>query len=77
MAADIVIPSDLWEEDEECVITSWLAGDGSKVERGALVAEIMVAKVQYEIRAPASGALRIARAVDSVVAKGAVIGSVE
>lgn len=77
MATDIVIPSDLWEEDEESVITSWLVDDGATVEEGALIAEIMTAKVQYEIQAPASGTVRITQQADAVVAKGAVIGSVE
>ncbi|WP_170402107.1 biotin/lipoyl-containing protein [Ruegeria arenilitoris] len=77
MATDIVIPSDLWEEDEETVITSWLVDDGSTVEEGALIAEIMTAKVQYEILAPASGTVSIKEEADAVVAKGAVIGSIE
>lgn len=77
MAIDIVIPSDLWEEDEECVITGWLVDDGASVEEGALIAEIMTAKVQYEIHAPASGTLKIRAEADAVVAKGAVIGTVE
>lgn len=77
MATDIIIPSDLWEEDEECVITSWLVDDGANVEEGALVAEIMTAKVQYEINAPATGTLSIKEDADAVVAKGAVIGRIE
>ncbi|MEP3333278.1 lipoyl domain-containing protein [Sedimentitalea sp.] len=77
MATDIVIPSDLWEEDEECVITSWLVDDGGSVEEGALIAEIMTAKVQYEINAPASGTVKITEEADAVVAKGAVIGTIE
>ena len=77
MATDIVIPSDLWEEDEECVITSWLVDDGASVEEGALIAEIMTAKVQYEIHAPASGTVSIKEEADAVVAKGAVIGTIE
>ncbi|PLS21200.1 biotin/lipoyl-containing protein [Neptunicoccus cionae] len=77
MATDIVIPSDLWDEDEETVITGWLADDGASVEEGALVAEIMTAKVQYEINAPASGILRIKEDADAVVPKGAVIGTIE
>ncbi|WP_171181499.1 biotin/lipoyl-containing protein [Ruegeria sp. HKCCD8929] len=77
MATDIVIPSDLWEEDEETVITGWLADDGASVEEGALIAEIMTAKVQYEIHAPASGTLKITEEADAVVAKGAVIGTIE
>lgn len=77
MATDIVIPMDLWAEDEETVITTWLANDGARVKEGALIAEIMTAKVQYEIYAPASGTLRIMEEVNAVVAKGAVIGRIE
>ncbi|WP_424934274.1 biotin/lipoyl-containing protein [Amaricoccus macauensis] len=77
MATDIVVPSDLWEEDEDAVITDWLAEDGASVEEGALIAEIMCAKVQYEIHAPAAGTLKIAETADAVVSKGTKIGSVE
>ena len=77
MATDIVIPTDLWEEDEEAVITSWLMDDGAAVEEGALIAEIMSSKVQFEITAPASGTLRIGQEADAVVNKGDVIGTVE
>ncbi|WP_416881623.1 biotin/lipoyl-containing protein [Marivita sp.] len=76
MATDIIIPSDLWDGEEECVITAWLASDGGNVKEGALIAEIMTAKVQYEITAPASGTLSIAKAQDEVAAKGDVIGTV-
>jgi pyruvate/2-oxoglutarate dehydrogenase complex dihydrolipoamide acyltransferase (E2) component len=76
MATDIVIPSDLWEEDEETVITEWLINDGATVEEGALIAEIMTAKIQYEIHAPASGVVTIKEEADAVVPKGAVIGTV-
>lgn len=77
MATEIIIPSDLWEEDEETVITGWLVDDGATVEEGALIAEIMTAKVQYEIHAPAAGKVSIKEEADAVVAKGAVIGSIE
>ncbi len=76
MATEIIIPSDLWEGDEESVITAWLADDGASVNEGALIAEIMTAKVQHEISAPASGTLSILKEQDAVVAKGDVIGSV-
>lgn len=76
MATDIIIPDDLWEEDEECSITAWLASDGAEVKEGALIAEIMTAKVQYEITAPASGTLKIAKQQDETAAKGDVIGQV-
>ncbi len=73
---DIIIPTNLWEEDEETVITTWLVSDGATVEEGALVAEIMTAKVQYEILAPASGTLSIKEQAEAVVPKGAVIGTI-
>lgn len=50
--------------------------EGCKMKH-ALVAEIMTAKVQNEIFAPASGILRIKEVADAVVPKGAVIGVVE
>lgn len=73
---DIIIPTDLWEEDEDAVITTWLVSDGATVEEGALIAEIMTAKVQYEINAPASGTVTIKEEADAVVPKGAVIGTI-
>lgn len=76
MSTDIVIPIDLYDEDEEAVVTSWLVSDGSSVEEGALIAEIMTAKVQYEIQATASGQIKILKSVDDVVNKGDVIGSI-
>ena len=76
MATDIIIPSDLWDGDEECVITAWLASDTAHVTEGALIAEIMTAKVQYEILAPASGTLSISKPQDAIAAKGDAIGVV-
>lgn len=77
MSTDISIPGDLWDEDVETVITNWLVSDGTNVSEGTLVAEIMTAKVQYEIHAPTSGSLRILKEANSVVEKGTVIGKVE
>ncbi len=77
MTIEIVIPVDLWEEDTEAVVTSWLASDGSQVSQGALLAEIMTEKVQHEIEAPASGTLKIIKQVDDIAIKGDVIGHIE
>ena len=76
MALAVTIPTDLWEEDSQAVITAWLANDGAQVREGDLIAEVMVEKVQYEIHAPTSGKLRIAQDVDAVVSKGDRIGSI-
>lgn len=76
MTTDIRIPEDLYEGDEESVITAWLASDGATVKEGALIAEIMTAKVQHEMTAPVSGTLKILKQQDEVVAKGTVIGQI-
>ncbi|MBL8881771.1 MAG: lipoyl domain-containing protein [Hyphomicrobium sp.] len=72
----VTIPTDLWEEDTEAVITTWLVGDGGAVSEGQLIAEIMVEKVQHEVRAPASGTIKITQPAEAVVAKGAEIGTI-
>lgn len=77
MATDIVIPNDLWDEDEQTVLTTWLVSDGATVKEDALIAEIMTAKVQYELYAPASGTIHIKEKADAVVSKGAIIGTIE
>ncbi|MBU2581312.1 MAG: biotin/lipoyl-binding protein [Alphaproteobacteria bacterium] len=76
MAVAVTIPTNLWEEDSEAVITSWLISDGASVSKGQLIAEIMVEKVQHEVRAPAAGKISISQPAEAVVAKGAEIGSI-
>ena len=73
---DITIPTNLWDEDSEAVITSWLVSEGAAVNEGDLIAEIMVEKVQHEVHAPASGTVSISQPVEAVVAKGGVIGKI-
>ncbi|MEP2614126.1 lipoyl domain-containing protein, partial [Marinobacter alexandrii] len=68
--------NDLWEEDDEAVITSWLVSDGSSVSEGDMVAELMVAKIQYELLAPATGTLSILKEIDDVVAKGDCVATI-
>jgi len=77
MSIEVLIPHDLWEEDDEAVITSWLASDGAGVSEGDMVAELMVAKIQYELLAPATGTLTILKEVDDVVAKGDCVATIE
>ncbi|MDI5936457.1 lipoyl domain-containing protein [Halomonas kalidii] len=77
MTTEITVPEDLWEGDTEGVITAWLVDDGAEVAQGDLVAEVMVEKAQYEIEAPVSGKLSIAKAEDDVVTKGTTIARLE
>lgn len=76
MAMDVKIPTDLWEEDTEAAVTSWLVPDGAAVSEGQLIAEIMVEKVQYEIKAPGAGTIKIGVPVEAVVAKGGTIATI-
>jgi pyruvate/2-oxoglutarate dehydrogenase complex dihydrolipoamide acyltransferase (E2) component len=76
MAVAVTIPTNLWEEDSEAVITNWLVSDGGNVSEGQLIAEIMVEKVQHEIKAPASGPIKISQPAEAVVAKGATIATI-
>lgn len=76
MAVDVKIPTDLWEEDTEAAITSWLVSDGAAVSEGQLIAEIMVEKVQYEIKSPASGTIKIGLPVEGTAAKGSPIATI-
>jgi pyruvate/2-oxoglutarate dehydrogenase complex dihydrolipoamide acyltransferase (E2) component len=76
MAVDVKIPTDLWEEDNEAAITSWLVSDGATVSEGQLIAEIMVEKVQYEIKAPSAVTIKIGVPLEGVAAKGATIATI-
>lgn len=76
MAVDIKIPTTLWEDESEAVITNWLVADGSSVNEGQLIAEIMVEKVQHEIHAPASGTIKIGEPAEAVVKKDSTIGTI-
>ena len=53
--ADVVVPGDLWEDNSQAVITTGLARDGADVRASDLIAEIMVEKAQFEIRAHQAG----------------------
>ncbi|MFT6471861.1 biotin/lipoyl-containing protein [Neptuniibacter pectenicola] len=73
---DVIVPVDLWEEESEAVITSWLASDGGDVSEGDVIAELMVEKIQYELLAPASGKLSLISDVDDVVEKGQKVATI-
>lgn len=76
MTQSITIPMDLWEEDEEAVLTAWLVDNDSKVSTGQLIAEVMVEKIQYEINSTCDGIISIISEEDDVVNKGSVIAEV-
>ena len=77
--SEIRVPDGLWDTNAtpEGVVINWFFDDGAAVEAGAVVAEIMVAKTQYQIESPSAGRLRIQAPVDAVVVPGAVLGTVD
>lgn len=71
METSVIIPADLWDEDDRTGATlHWLALDGAPVRTGDIIAEILVEKVTLELVAPADGTLRIAVQPDTVVNRG-------
>lgn len=72
---EVIVPADQWSEGE-AAISAWLYGDGETVRDGDVIAELMVEKSSFEIRAPASGRLAILAAAEDSVAKGQVIARI-
>jgi len=73
---DVIVPLDMWEEDAEGVVVSWLYESGAAIEQGKPLCEVMVEKIQADIFAPASGTLTIIEEADAVVVKGQVVGTI-
>ena len=77
MATDVIIPSDLWDEDDPSGSTViWLFDEGAAVKQGDVIAEILVEKVTLELEAPASGKLKRLVEAESVVNKGDRIATI-
>ncbi|MGF1770015.1 lipoyl domain-containing protein [Enterovibrio makurazakiensis] len=74
MNTEIIIAADLWEEEEEGVMTTWFVSNGANVEKDDVIAEVMVQKIQHEIHSPSSGVLEILKWADETVSKGDKIG---
>ena len=74
---DVVIPLDMWEEDQEGVIVSWIYKTGASVTEGEVLCEVMVEKSQSDLHAPASGMLTIVEEAEAIVAKGQVIARID
>lgn len=74
---EIRVPDGIEGGDDEIVLSAWYHDDGAAVSEGTTVCEVMIAKAQVEISAPASGMLRISASVETVVKVGQVIGHIE
>jgi pyruvate/2-oxoglutarate dehydrogenase complex dihydrolipoamide acyltransferase (E2) component len=76
MAVDVLIPDDFWDNDTEGAISSWLFTDDDHVEAGDLIAEVMYEKSTNELRAPASGQLKVIVAAEQPVKKGQLVAQI-
>lgn len=75
---DITVESDLWDDPSlEGVVLMWSYADGAQVKEGDVLLEIAVEKAQLEIRAPASGTLKIRATPEAIIRSDEVLGSIE
>ena len=74
---DVIIPADLWGEDGEAVIATWLFKSGELVSPGAVLAEVMYEKASMEVISPGAGRLTILVAAESPVRQGQLIARIE
>ena len=72
---DVRVPEDVWDAGDAAV-SAWLYRDGEQVREGDIIAELMVEKSSFEIRAPVSGRLEIVAEAETPVAKGQVIARI-
>ncbi len=76
MTVDITIPSP-GESITEVTLGAWKKSDGAWIEKDDLLAEIESDKATLELRAPASGALKILQLAGEGVKVGAAVAAVD
>lgn len=73
---EIRIPTDAWEDAAPAVLDVCLYANGDHVTQGAVIAQLMVEKVQFDLVAPATGVVEWREAEGASVAKGHIVGHV-
>jgi pyruvate/2-oxoglutarate dehydrogenase complex dihydrolipoamide acyltransferase (E2) component len=73
---EVRVPDHSWEEDVEGILSTWLYETGDRVQTGAVIAQIMVEKVQFDLAAPASGVLHIDVAQEQPIRKGDLVARI-
>lgn len=74
---DVVIPEDMWDDDSEGAISAWFYENGSQVDAGVVIAEIMNEKVSAELIAPVAGTLVILISAESAVNRGQIVARID
>lgn len=72
---ELRIADDLWQ-DGEAAISAWFYEDGDTVRAGDVIAELMVEKSSFELRAPADGRLTILAQAEEPVIKGQTVARI-
>lgn len=74
---DVIVPVDMWDDDKEGVIVSWIYRSGAVVKEGEVLCEVMVEKVQSDLLSPAAGTLTIIEEADAIVERGQTIATID
>lgn len=74
---DIVVPK-LGMDTTEALVTTWLVGEGDKVDIGTLLVELETEKVNFTVESEASGQIaKIVQPAGAVVPVGDVLAVLE
>lgn len=76
MSTEVRIPS-IGFSTQEATLTEWLVDDGSEVEKGQPLYTLELDKSVQEVEAPASGKLKVIKAVGEAYAVGELIAEIE
>ena len=74
---DVTIPADMWGDEGDAVIATWLFQGGELVSTGAVLAEVMYEKASMEVTSPGTGRLTIRVEAESPVRQGQLVGKLE
>jgi pyruvate/2-oxoglutarate dehydrogenase complex dihydrolipoamide acyltransferase (E2) component len=76
MATEIILPK-IGFSMSEGLLAEWFVEDGAQVTAGAPLFTVESDKAANEVEAPASGVLRILKAVGETYPVGTVLGTIE
>jgi pyruvate/2-oxoglutarate dehydrogenase complex dihydrolipoamide acyltransferase (E2) component len=76
MATEIILPK-IGFSMTEGILAEWLVEDGGRVTAGAPLFSLENDKATTEVESPASGVLRVLKAIGETYAVGTVIGMIE
>jgi 2-oxoglutarate dehydrogenase E2 component (dihydrolipoamide succinyltransferase) len=74
---DVIVPTDLWDEDIEGALSVWLVETGDVVSKGDALCEVMLEKASMEVVSPAAGRITLLVKPETPVKRGEVIARIE